>query len=75
MAEQPLQPLKVTCSLLLDQNFSILYVQEGKEKGNTKRQEKDGRGKKKTSRLVEEHYCKLQFSCQVSLLVSPSVFK
>lgn len=43
MTEPSLQPPKDTYSLLLDQNFSIFKVQEGKkEKGGT--QEKKGEG-------------------------------
>lgn len=39
MTEPSLQPLKDTYSLLLDQNFSIFKVQEGKGKGGTKEKE------------------------------------
>lgn len=43
MTEPSLQPLKDTYSLLLDQNFSIFKVQEGKKgKGGTQEKEEEG---------------------------------
>lgn len=77
VAEQPLQSLKVTCSLLLDQNFSIYYVRERRERGKHKKagERKEGEDKKNTP------FCRgtpLQITVllpQVSLLVSPSFLK
>lgn len=44
MTEPSLQPFKDTYSLLLDQNFSIFKVQEGKKgKGGT-REKEGGKG-------------------------------
>lgn len=64
VAEQPLQSLKATCSLLLDQNFAIYYVRERRERGKHKKagERKEGEDKK-TPHFVEVHHCKLQFSC------------